>query len=127
MFTITHKFPSLNDTIAAAKKHWAAYSRLKRENTDLVARYASSPSLVPRDSRVPFPFERVNIKLTFFERGHGHLRDWDNVTFAKKFILDGLVQAEIIRDDSPKYIESVSEKVIYLEDYGVKVEIEEAH
>ena len=120
-FTVTHKFPSLNEAIAAAKKHWAVYAKMKKENTSLVAEYVRS---LRGSSDFPLGvFNQVSLRLMFQERARGRLRDWDNITFAKKFILDGLVVAGVIPDDSPKHITDIHETVFYGDEYSVMVSI----
>jgi len=117
-FTITHKFPSLNEVISAAKKHWAVYAKMKREETALVLKYVQSMM------RMGMPkFNHLQIRLVFYEKMGGRARDWDNITAAKKFILDGLVAGGCIADDSPKHIDAVYEQVIYSDDYCVRVEL----
>jgi Holliday junction resolvase RusA-like endonuclease len=120
-FTITHKFPSLNDVIGLAKKHWAQYYRLKKAETSLVAEYVRSLAAAgdfPCDT-----MDQVSIDFLFFEKAGGRVRDWDNVTFAKKFILDGLVEAGAIHDDSPRHILNITERVRYSDEYAVKIAI----
>ena len=39
-------------------------------------------------------------------------RDADNVGFARKFVLDGLVAAGVIKDDSRKYVEQCPDRVL---------------
>lgn len=36
-------------------------------------------------------------------------KDHDNIAFAKKFIFDGLIQAKILEDDRPKFINNLSD------------------
>ena len=121
-FTVTHKFPSLNEAIAEAKKHWSLYARMKRANTNLVADYIRS---LRRAGNFPLEvFDKASVYMIFEERAKGKLRDWDNITFAKKFILDGMVEACIIPDDSPKHIVSLTERVFYGDEYSVMVRIE---
>lgn len=38
-------------------------------------------------------------------------RDIDNITFATKFILDAMVEMEIIQDDSQKYVSGIRHDV----------------
>lgn len=110
-FWLDHKFPSLNQTIAAAKKHWAQYAKMKKDETNFVA---SVIKMYDRwkTSQVPM-FDHVDIELYFYEKKKGKLRDWDNIAFAQKFILDGMVAAGVIKDDSPLYVNSVFACVRY--------------
>lgn len=53
-------------------------------------------------------------------------RDYDNVAFAKKFILDGMVKAGLIEGDSQAYVKGFADK-FYIDSKraGVEVEIKE--
>lgn len=119
---IRRKFPSLNEVIAATKKHWGQYAKIKRDATDAVVMVAA-PMRRLHDNKA---FDRVAITITWYEKERGRKRDWDNITFAKKFILDGLVKSGWIVDDSPRYIASIKEMVTYDLDYAVVVRMEEA-
>ena len=44
----------------------------------------------------------VTVRFTWVEGNRR--RDIDNVAFAKKFVLDGLVQAGVIGNDTPQYV-----------------------
>ena len=44
----------------------------------------------------------VRVTFRWYERDRR--RDWDNVVFAKKFILDGLVKAGVLPDDSQSWV-----------------------
>ncbi len=54
-------------------------------------------------------------------------RDVDNIQSGQKFILDALVQAKILENDSPKYVTQINHKIGYDSINGDKiiVEIEE--
>jgi Holliday junction resolvase RusA-like endonuclease len=120
--TLSHKFPSLNEAIAAAKKHWASYYKMKKEHTGFVSDYVR---LLRNMGGFPQEIlDHVSLYIVFQEKVKGRLRDWDNITFAKKFILDGLVDAGVIHDDSPKHIVSITEKVFYGDEHTVTVRIE---
>lgn len=63
----------------------------------------------------------VYISFTWFEESRR--RDPDNVVFAKKFILDGMVKAGIIPDDNYKWVVGFEDVVLYGE-ATPRVEIE---
>lgn len=85
---IKGEMPSLNDIIDASKTHWAKYRQLKRINTNIVAFKANR---LPR-----FRAIKLNIKYYCKDRR----TDPDGFTSgAKKFILDGLVKAKVIKND----------------------------
>lgn len=91
---IPGRLPGLNEIIAAAKSHYAKYSTEKKEYTEEVAWLAKKAKL-PR-------YEKSYLVITWHEPNSR--RDPDNVMAGQKFILDGLVQAGVIPDDSQKYI-----------------------
>jgi len=97
-FTIDGRLPTMNEIIASAKKGkgcYQPYSKMKHEYTTLV-------SLMARRSPM---FKKPSLKITWYEKNKK--RDMDNIVAGKKFILDGLVTAGIIKDDSRKYINSI--------------------
>lgn len=52
-------------------------------------------------------------------------RDLDNICFAKKFILDALVESGVLRDDNRKIVTGFTDKFEYAETSKVIVELEE--
>lgn len=52
-------------------------------------------------------------------------RDLDNICFAKKFILDALVEAKILKDDNRKMVTNFRDNFDYAEQSKVIVELEE--
>lgn len=63
----------------------------------------------------------VAISITWYEPNSR--RDVDNVVFAKKFILDALVQAGVLKDDSQKYVKSFNELVL-VDKNNPRIEVE---
>ena len=94
---IPGRLPGLNEIIAAAKSHYAKYSNEKKEYTEEVAWLA-------KHARLP-KFEKAYLVITWFEPDRR--RDPDNIMAGQKFIMDGLVQAGVIPDDSQKYIAGI--------------------
>jgi Holliday junction resolvase RusA-like endonuclease len=98
-FEIAGRFPGLNEIIAAAKSSPYAYSKMHEQYTDIVAWTAK---MLPR-------FEgTVDITVMWHEKNAK--RDIDNIASGFKFIGDGLVKAGIIRDDSQKYVKSITHR-----------------
>lgn len=89
-FTIKGKFPGLNEYVDACRKNRHVGARMKREQqrrvTDAITEYGIKPMDAP-----------VDVYILWCEPNKR--RDKDNVRFAIKFILDGLVEAGIISDD----------------------------
>jgi Holliday junction resolvase RusA-like endonuclease len=51
-------------------------------------------------------------------------RDLDNVSGSRKFILDALVKAGVLPDDSPKYVRAFTDTFGYAKEAKVIIEIE---
>ena len=85
--TIPGELPSMNEIIKIAKRSPYAYSKLKKDNTYIC-------TLVFR--KLP-KMKRVRLKITYYAKDKR--KDPDNIAVAKKFILDGLVNAGVIKND----------------------------
>lgn len=91
-FEIPGSLPGMNKIIEAAKSHFGAYAKMKEEHTTAITWLAK---------KLP-TYKRVVLVITWYEPDHR--RDPDNIMAGQKFIMDGLVQAGVIPDDSQKYI-----------------------
>lgn len=114
-FTIEGRLPCLNDIIAEAKKgrgSYQPYAEMKRGYTDLVSWEARE---------MPKFDGEVEIEITWYEPNLR--RDIDGISAGSKFILDGLVQAGIIKDDSQKYVKKLS-NVFKLDRKNPRIEVE---
>ncbi len=115
-FDIPGRFPGMNEIIKAAKKgkgKYQPYAIMKEEYTNIVAWLAKK---LPK-------YERVKIYITWYEPNAR--RDPDNITGGQKFILDGLVRAGTIPNDSQKYIANIMHKFeVDREEPRVEVELE---
>jgi Holliday junction resolvase RusA-like endonuclease len=99
---IAGRFPGLNDMIDAAKKgkgKYQPYALMKEQYTDIVAWSAKK---LPK-------FNRIDIEIIWYEPNAN--RDPDNIMCGQKFILDGLVKAGIIPNDTQKYIGDISHRI----------------
>lgn len=92
---IPGRFPSLNDYIAAERRNRHIAAKMKRDETKRVADIAAN-------SDMPTFEKPVHVYFTWVEPNRR--RDVDNVAFAHKFILDGLVEAGVLKGDSRKYV-----------------------
>lgn len=117
-FNLPGRLPGLNEIIRAAKqgnRNYQPYAKMKEINTSAVAWTASK---LPRNKG------KVNITITWYEKDRR--RDPDNVMAGQKFILDGLVVAGIIKNDSQKYINDILHKFrVDRKNPRIEVEIEE--
>lgn len=92
---IPGRFPSLNDYIAAERNNRHIAAKMKRDETKRVADIAAN-------SDMPTFQKPVHVYFTWVEPNRR--RDIDNIAFAHKFILDGLVDAGVLKGDSQKYV-----------------------
>lgn len=92
---IQGRFPSLNDYIAAERKNRHIAAKMKRDETKRVADIAAN-------SDMPTFEKPVHVYFAWVEPNRR--RDIDNIAFAHKFILDGLVDAGVLNGDSQKYV-----------------------
>lgn len=94
-FIIKGSLDGRNEAEAAARTHWSKGANLKKVNTETVMWEAISQHIKPVKAAAA-------ISVEFFE---GSLkRDADNVTSAIKYILDGLVAAKVLVNDTRKYV-----------------------
>lgn len=96
---IPGRMPGLNDFIGAMNRNRFIGNKMKRENTELVTLLAKS-----KLNRIQYP---VTIRFVWHEPNNR--RDPDNIIFAKKFILDGLVEAGILPNDTQEWIMGFSD------------------
>ena len=93
---ISAELPTLNETVAETKRHWSRYASLKKTATEVVAWNCKAQRLKPIDDRVTLIFDWPHSR-----------RDPDNQSFGVKMILDGLVKAGVLPDDSRKWIAEI--------------------
>tara|TARA_Y100001938_G_scaffold8123_1_gene9963 strand:+ start:222 stop:632 length:411 start_codon:yes stop_codon:yes gene_type:complete len=93
---ISAELPTLNDTVRETKKHWSRYASLKKTATELVAWNCKAQRLQPIEDRVTLAFDWPHSR-----------KDPDNQSFGAKMILDGLVKAGVLPDDSRKWIAEI--------------------
>ncbi len=108
---IDGSFPKLNEYINKERANKYGGASLKKKYTQM-ARLATS-SLAPIHGKVDVYFEwHVTTR-----------HDPDNIGFAKKFILDGLVEAQVIVNDNQKYIGKLTDVVIRDKKDYVKIKL----
>lgn len=100
LVTIKGSMPGMNEFIKAMQQHRLIGAKMKQEQT-YIAKLAALKA-VRFNGPVTFVF-------TWFEKDER--RDPDNVVFAKKFILDGIVAAGVIPNDTRKYVKGWRESV----------------
>jgi Holliday junction resolvase RusA-like endonuclease len=114
-FDIPGKLPGLNEIIRAAKMgkgNYQPYNTMKHEYGDVITYLAKKlPS-----------YGVVNITIKWYEPDSR--RDIDNIAAGgTKLILDSLVAAGVIKDDSQKYVKSISHE-FYVGRENARIEVE---
>lgn len=118
-FIIGEKLPSLNEVINANRTNRFAAAEQKRRIQDKIGRYILQART---DGTLKRLTEPCIVYMTFTEKTHR--RDVDNIQSSQKFILDCLVNYQILPDDSPKWVKQIYHTIKYGSEYSCKVEIE---
>ena len=100
-FTIPGRFPSLNEYIDAERTFKLKAASMKRKHTDRVCELAQM-------SDVPIFREPVFIVVSWIEKDRR--RDPDNIRFGMTFILDGLVKAGVIPNDTQRWVRGIEDR-----------------
>lgn len=115
------KLPGLNEYVKACRSHPQAGNNMAQD-----AKMEVYADII--NSKVGRFGNPVEIRMVWHEpKDHGHRRDFDNITFAKKFVLDAMQKAHVIDNDDLKHIVSVTDEVIPEDKppHGVEVYIKE--
>ena len=111
---IDMKLPSLNEYINVCRKNPYAASKFKRDVENNIMLFTNK-----------LPHFIGPVKIHFFWYESNKKRDLDNVSFAKKFILDALVKSGKLTDDSRKYVVGFTDTFGYDKNTKVIIEFEE--
>jgi len=87
--------PDLNTLINAMKGHYQAYAKEKRRWTERTAWLCRAEAIAPVQQPVVVEFDWYS---------KNRRRDPDNLRIGSKFVLDGLVKAGVLPDDSQRWI-----------------------
>lgn len=119
-FFIPFLLPSVNETISANRKSKYDGARLKRVTQDTII-------MAVRESKAQ-PVERYPIFVYIIWKEPNRKRDPDNIAGAKKYIMDALQEAGIIRNDGWKEVAGYTDyfEVTDSEEMGVYVRIAES-
>ncbi len=113
--TIKGELCDLNTFIRYNRSNKFTGAKIKKEETERV--YYEC-----RGKRVnEYP---VHIEFNWYSKNER--KDIDNVAFSKKFVLDGLVLAKVIENDSRKFVVSFTDK-FFIDKNNPRVEIEITH
>ena len=108
------KLPSLNEYINACRTNRYAGAEMKRQAQTEIGYFIN---------RFPRFEKPVKIRFTWLEGNKR--RDLDNVCFAKKFILDAMVECGKLQDDNRKNVTGFTDTFQYGDEWGVIIEVEE--
>ncbi len=113
---IKGSFTSTNDYINATRTHWAKGAKIKKEETEFVRLQAFG-----KKAKTP-----CKIHFTWYVKNSR--KDPDGIAgIARKHILDGLVKAKVIPDDTMKYIKGFSDHFVVDKNERVEIEFEEVN
>ena len=115
--TIPGELCDLNTYITAERAHKNKAAKIKENETHRCAMEAR----VARIIEVPEEMYPVRVHFTWYTKDKR--KDVDNVVFAKKFILDGLVDAFILENDSRKYVAMVQDQAVLVDKKNPRVEV----
>ena len=111
---IDMKLPSLNEYVDACRSNAYRGARMKRDVEEQIGWFLTG---VPR---IEHP---VVIQFTWIEKDNR--RDYDNIAFAKKFILDALQKYGKLKNDNRKCVKGFSDTFLLGDRTHVLVGIEE--
>ena len=111
---IPMKLPSLNEYINECRKNKFAGVTMKKKIENDIAYFINS---LPQYSKP------IKIKFTWVEANKR--RDYDNICFAKKFILDAMQECGKLENDNRKWVTGFTDSFEYGKEYKVILEIEE--
>lgn len=106
MYRITLKtqFVTLNQYIEAERSSRFIAANMKRKIENNIC-------LIAKSAKFKLPENKIfDVEIIWFTPNNK--TDHDNISFAKKFIFDGLQKAKSLQNDSPKFIRNFSEKFL---------------
>ena len=111
---IPMKLPSLNEYIRACKYNYYKGGNMKKDIENDIMFYLKK---IPK-------FEKpIKIKFTWVETNAR--RDYDNICFSKKFILDAMQKAGKLENDNRKWVTGFTDEFEIGKEYKVILDIEE--
>lgn len=111
---INMKLPSLNEYIAVCRKNQYEAAKFKRDIEDQICLFIN---------RLPEFHSPVTIQFTWYEKDLR--RDADNIAAGKKFILDALVKAGKLPNDSRRWVVGFTDEFITAKETKVVIYVKE--
>jgi Holliday junction resolvase RusA-like endonuclease len=107
------KLPSLNDYVRACRANKYGGAKMKKDTEEAIGWFIKS---LPRfESPVTISFHWIEANKR---------RDYDNIAFGKKFILDALVKYGKLKDDNRRFVTGFADTFQYGEKTAVIINIE---
>lgn len=117
-FEVPGRLPSLNDYINACRSHWSQGMQMKRKTEEdilwAIKGAQSRKHLQPASGPVVIHFEWHEADKR---------RDLDNIYSAKKYILDAMQRAGIIKNDNRQHVRGLYDTIVDDDKDGVVVTI----
>lgn len=111
---IPYKFPSFNEYVYECRKNRYAGANMKSQIEQDIGWFIE-----------PLPVFEHPVRIRFLWIEKNRKRDWDNVCYAKKFILDALVKHHKLKDDNRRHVTSFTDEFAEGKEYKVILRIEE--
>lgn len=108
------KYPSLNDYVRACRANGIGANKMKQTLEKKTGLYIQKLPRFEKPVRVHFLWTEENKR-----------RDYDNIAFAKKFILDSLQKNGKLQNDNRKWVKGFSDDFEYGETACVTITITE--
>lgn len=107
------KLPSLNEYIDACRANKYAGAKMKKNIEEAIGWFIN-----------PLPRFESPVTISFHWIESNKRRDYDNIAFAKKFILDSLVKCHKLKDDNRRFVTSFTDTFEIGEQTKVIIDIE---
>ena len=104
-FVVDQSLPTMNEIIKVSKRHWGTYAAMKKKYNDIIVSAIIDAGCIPDT-----PYPRVDLVCTWYE--NSKKRDPDNVMAGIKFILDAMVHAGVIVNDTRDNINSITHHIV---------------
>lgn len=114
MFMIPGRLAGLNEYTESNRSNPRKGNRAKHKEQQIVNLAIREASLTPIN-------KPVVVFIAWYEKDNR--RDVDNITAAKKFIMDSLVDTGILKDDSRRYVKQIIDTV-YTDTEHPRIEVE---
>lgn len=101
---IEGELTALNEFVNAERRNRYIAAKIKRDETGYCQDVAEKSDLKLQETDFP-----CALIITWYVKNKR--KDADNIAFAKKFILDGLVEAGVLPNDNRKYVQGFTDIV----------------